>query len=264
MRKLSRITGWINRFAISTEKLGVVNTIKIFLWGRVTNKPLTISLPKDLLFNCEGKVDKGVLSHFYKEGYFIEDIEGHRIVNIIDAGAHIGDETARFLIHHPNAKIVAIEAAERNFSLLQKNFQNVKNVELIKGAIWPVKSNLKVVHGDSMESFKVVETPDTNETILAWSVQDIMEKMGWDRIDILKLDIEGSEYELFTRNFEDWIGKVNVFIFEVPDNDHAGTTQAIYQSLKNYKYNTFVCGENLVLIKSDIPWKLRKVIGFNS
>jgi FkbM family methyltransferase len=263
MKTLSRITRWINSVAISLEQLGIVNTIKIFLWCRITNKPLTISLPNGYLFTFEGRFDQGVLSHFYKEGYFIEDIESQRIATIVDAGANIGDETARFLVHYPNAQIVAIEAAERNFALLQKNFQKMPNVELIKGAVWPVKANLKVVPGSSMESFRVIETPDTHESILAWSIQDIIEKMGWDRIDILKLDIEGSEYELFTRNYEEWIGKVNVFIFEVPDNDRAGTTQAIYRSLNEYKYNTFICGENVVLIRSDIPWKLRIVIGFN-
>jgi len=253
----------MNRFALSVEKLGLVNTIKIFFWGRITTKIVTVSLPKGFLFNFEGRLDHGILSHFYKTGYFIEDIESLRIATIIDAGAYIGDETARFLLHYPNAKIVAIEAAERNYFLLQKNFQKVRNVALIKGALWPVKANLKVIPGKSLEAFKVIETTDTHESIPAWTIPNIIEKMGWDRIDILKLDIEGSEYELFTRNYEEWIGKVNVFIFEVPDNDHAGTTQAIYQSLSKYKYNSFVCGENLVLIRSDVPWKLRKVIGLN-
>ncbi|NEP50556.1 MAG: FkbM family methyltransferase [Moorea sp. SIO3C2] len=108
-----------------------------------------------------------------------------------------------------------------------------------------------------------METEDSSDSIPAWSLPDILEKMGWDEIDILKLDIEGSEYELFTRNYEKWIDKVNCFIFEVPDNDRKGTTQQIYRALNQNNYNTFICGENLVIIKSDIPWKLHKVIGFN-
>jgi FkbM family methyltransferase len=263
MNALSRICRRLANFAVCAENLGIVSAIKIFLWGRITNKPSTITLPKSIVFNFEARFDRGVLSHFYKEGYFIEDAENQRIATIIDAGANIGDETARFLIHHSNASIVAVEAAERNFNFLEKTFQKVPNVTLIRGAVWPVKANLKVVPGGRMEAFRVIETPDLQESIPAWSIRDIIEKMGWDRIDILKLDIEGSEYELFTRNYEEWVGKVNVFIFEVPDNDRAGTTQAIYRSLNKSEYNTFICGENLVLIRSDIPWKLRTVIGFN-
>ena len=265
MNKLSRITGWINRFTIAIEHLGIVNAIKILILGRYTNKRRSITLPTGIPFKFESKLDQGVLSHFYREGHFIKDMECNRITNIVDAGANIGDETARFHIHYPNAKIVAIEAADRNFLLLEKNFHNIRNVELIRGAVWPVKANLQIVAAsDSMESFKVTETQhELHDSIPAWSIEDILEKMRWDRIDILKLDIEGSEYELFTRNCSEWVGKVNAFIFEVPDVDRAGTTQAIYRALNGYNYNTYICGENLVLIKSCLPWKLQTVVGFN-
>ena len=258
-----RVLSWANRFFISVEKLGIINTIKIFLFGRVSNKTQRISLPNRLLFSFEGKNDQGVLSHFYSEGYFIEDAENLRINKIIDAGANIGDETARFLLHYPDAEIVAIEPSERNFSLLQKNYRNVENVKIIKGALWPTKDRLKIVLGNGMESFKIIETNEIENSISAYTILEIMEKFKWEEIDILKLDIEGSEYEIFTRNYKNWISKVKVFILEAPDSDHPGTTQAIYNSLSAYKYNTYVCGENLVLIRTDIPWKLHKVIGFN-
>jgi len=115
-----------------------------------------------------------------------------------------------------------------------------------------------------MESFRITETSDADilGTIPAWNIPDIMRKMKWKKIDILKLDIEGSEYELFTRNAEEWIDGINSFIFEVPDNDKAGSTQAIYRALKGRDYNSYICGENLVLIRADLPWQLKKVIGF--
>jgi FkbM family methyltransferase len=264
MKQFVRITGWLNRFTVSVEQLGLLNTLRIFLHGRFTNKELRVTLPNGLPFIFRGKVDVGVISHSYKEGYFIEDNNSQCIETIVDAGANIGDETARFLFHYPNAEIIAIEAAECNFFVLQKNFADVKNIELVKGALWPVETHLRVVPGSSMQSFSVIETSDISHSVPAWTVSHLMRKMNWDKIDILKLDIEGSEYELFTRNYEEWIDKVNSFIFEGPDNDRPGSTQAIWRALEGRAYNSYICGENHVLIRAELPWKLNKVVGFNS
>lgn len=264
MKIIQRITGWIDRFATAIGVLGLTNSIKIFVFGRLSSRPATIVFRNGLVFNFEGIIDYGVMSHFYKEGYLIEDNETDRIRRILDVGANIGDETARFLVHYPSAHIVSVEPAPRNFAILKKTFKEIKNVELINGAVWPVKTNLKIVPGRTMEAFTVIETSDNLGSIPALTIPDIMEKMDWDAIDILKLDIEGSEYELFTRNHKEWTGKVKVFIFEVPDNDRLGTTQEIYKALNEngLKYNTFVCGENIVLIREGLSWRLRKVIGF--
>lgn len=224
---------------------------------------MQITLPNGMPFVFRGKLDKGVVSHFYNEGYFINDNE-KPIKTIIDAGANIGDESARFLIHHPSATIVAVEAADCNFLLLEKNFTNVTNIVPIKGALWPVSTHLKLIPGRSMESFSIIEASHNIESVVpAWTIPDLMNKMKWDEVDILKLDIEGSEYELFTRNFQEWINKVNCFIFEVPDNDKPGSTQAIFHALEGQSYNSYICGENLVIIRSELPWILNKVIGFN-
>lgn len=266
MKITQRITGWIARFATAVDVLGLTNSVKIFVFGRLSSRPMAIVLKNGLVFNFEGALDYGVMSHFYKEGYLIEDSETDRVRTILDVGANIGDETARFLVHHPSAHIVAVEAAPRNFSILKKTFEKVNNVEMLNCAVWPVKVNLKVIPGRTMESFTVIETSDDGDGgIPAATIEGIMERMEWDSIDILKLDIEGSEYELFTRNYREWTKKVKVFIFEVPDNDRLGTTQEIYKALSEngFKYNTFICGENIVLIRDEVDWKLRKVIGFS-
>ena len=54
---------------------------------------------------------------------------------------------------------------------------------------------------------------------------------GLTEIDILKLDIEGAEYEVFSRNYESWIHRVEVIIVECADKDRPGTTQAMFRAL---------------------------------
>lgn len=261
--KLSRISGWIDRFATCIEALGVKNAFKIFLLARISEKAIRITLPNGSAFYFEGRLDKGVVSHFYSTGYFIKDTDRDQVRRIIDAGANIGDETVRFLAHHPHAEVVAIEAAQRNYRLLEKNVGYESRAHLLHGGLWSRRTHLKVIGGNTNESFRVVETQPQSDSVSAWSVSDIMNEMGWDCIDILKMDIEGSEHEVFSNNFLDWIHKVRVFIFEVPDSDRPGTTQIIYKALEKINFNSFICGENLVLIRNDTPWTLQKVMGFS-
>ena len=130
--------------------------------------------------------------------------------------------------------------------------------------MWPTKTHLKLINSGGMENFSVAETSDASESVETWTVPDIMKRMKCDKIDILKLDIEGAEYDVFTKNYQEWIDKVNVFIFEIPDHDRPGSTQVIYRALNGHGYNSYICGENLILIRAELPWRLRKVIGFIS
>jgi FkbM family methyltransferase len=222
-------------------------------------------LPNGRRFTFRGTLDQGVMFHFYNEGYRIQSDNGRPLLRIVDAGANIGDETARFLYHCPNATIVAIEPETRNFEILQANFGDLSNVRCIHGGLWHRDGRIQVVNDSStsqhMESFRVVPTSDPNG-VEAWSIPRIMQEMGWDWIDVLKLDIEGSEYELFSTSAEFWIDRVNAFIIEVADHERAGTIQTMYAALKRESFNTYICGENLVLIKAGLPWSVDRVVGF--
>jgi len=87
-----RITSWLNQFFVSVRILGILNTIKIFLFGRfsVAGKELTIVLPNYLSFVFRARHDRGVISHFYKEGYFIQDNQNHLIETIVVSPQYSG------------------------------------------------------------------------------------------------------------------------------------------------------------------------------
>jgi FkbM family methyltransferase len=256
----------LQRFLVSRRLYGISSALKMLLRAGSSTRERRFLLPNGNAFYFRGKVDVGVVSHFAIEGYFIRDSPEKPVLRIIDAGANIGDETARFHLHYPKAEIVAIEPEDENFRMLKKNFGFVPEVRLIHGGLWSSECHLKVVPAESgnLEAFRVVETSDSLGSIKATTIDSIMQVMKWEEIDVLKLDIEGSEHEIFTRNFESWVDKVNAFIIEVPDSDHPGTTQEIYKALEGQQFNSYVCGENLIIIRQGLPWKYQKVNGLST
>ena len=261
MKLLARIFGWLHRAATAAGVLGIGSAFRVFVLARFGGGEQVLRLPGGHRFHFRPANDRGVVSHFYSLGYRIQDTPDEPIRTILDGGANIGDETTRFLLHHPTAEVTAVEPEGSNFELLRKNVDHLDRTLCVHGGLWPVKTHLEVIPGNSQEGFRVVETTKTDGPVAAFTIPELMERRGWDSIDVLKLDIEGSEFELFSRGTEDWLDRVKVLIFEVPDNDRPGSTQKIYEALGERRFDTFHCGEDLVLIRSDSPWKLRKVVG---
>jgi FkbM family methyltransferase len=257
-----RLLDWLKRYLECTQALGAWSAFVLFVVSRFSDSKQSIRLPDGRHFFFRGRLDLGVMSHFYKPGYRILELPTERVRTILDAGANIGDETVRFLWHHPEAEIVAIEASFGNASLLRLNTTGDDRVRILDGAFWPTDAHLELVDGQGMESFSVREVPEpTPDSLQAWSPIKVMEKFNWRSIDILKLDIEGAEYELFSRCADSWIDRVKVIIVEVNDHERALTLQAIFRALSGCDWNCTISGENLVFIRSDVGWKCSKSVG---
>jgi FkbM family methyltransferase len=213
-------------------------------------------------FTFRGKRDMGVISHFWVLGVYIEDTPEAPIRTILDCGANIGAETMRFRMHHPAAQIVSVEADPDNAAVLKQNFSPDPLTTVVEGAVWFENSTLNIrrdPHG-SPEGSSVTAEPSGDTRIPAFSIPHLMALRKWKTIDILKLDVEGAEYELFQHDTA-WLAQVNAVIFEVPDFDRPGTLQLMFEKFRDSEWNGSACGENLVLIRKHLPWKSLRVLG---
>jgi len=129
---------------------------------------------------------------------------------IIDGGANVGYTSLWFTGKYPNAKIIAIEPEEGNYKVLEENTKNYKNIERIKAGLWHRNTFLKVVDkGYGEWGFMTEEVDQEQEwNVKAIDLNTILKNSGYEEIDILKLDIEGAEREIFSTNY-DWLSKVN-------------------------------------------------------
>jgi FkbM family methyltransferase len=171
---------------------------------------------------------------------------------IIDAGANVGYAAIYFANQYPEAKIIAIEPEEYNYQMLKENTANYPNIKLVKAGIWNKDTWLKISNPESGNwQFMVeeIEAGDEN-AIKAVTIGEILKTSGFPVIDILKMDIEGAEKEVFSTNYEEWLDKVKILIIELHDRLKPGCSEAFYSGTSKYDfYNKINNGENLLLIK---------------
>lgn len=138
---------------------------------------------------------------------------------IVDAGANIGLSSLYFNTLFPNACVYAIEPSERNFLVMQENIEvnSIKVVALNK-ALLPSKGKVKLrnTFRDKKDWSTQVAPSDSEDDIEAIPLSDLKRDYNLDVIDVLKLDIEGHEYELFeSKTFLTELERIRFIAIEV-------------------------------------------------
>lgn len=163
---------------------------------------------------------------------------------IVDAGAHIGLVSIYFALKYPKAMILAIEPEDGNYELLAYNTKKFPRIKILKAGLWSHKTKLSILNPEEPSwGFQVGEN---NGKIDAISVEDAMEKLGTSFIDILKMNIEGSEKELFLSSGS-WIDRVRIIIVELHDRFRPGCTQAMENAIKGRNFVITRLGYNTIL-----------------
>jgi len=173
---------------------------------------------------------------------FSKEYEGISVPNakfIIDAGANIGASALYFASKFPDARIVAVEPEDGNFDLLVKNSQHNKNIIPVKAAIWwkTQKKNIYDQHTGHW-GYTIADGPGDwavmGQEIDCVTIDSLMKTYGAEKIDLLKMDIEGAEKEVL-ENSSGWIDAVDVITAELHDQMIAGCSRAFYLALKDFK-----------------------------
>jgi FkbM family methyltransferase len=172
---------------------------------------------------------------------------------IIDAGANIGFASVYFANKFPGANIVCVEPEKSNFEILQKNIQGYANITPLKNAIsneGGTTFNVVDGGGGNWGFMTLSESATTKgkivDTVATISIGEIVAQMGFDRIDLLKIDIEGAEKELFENNYETWLPKTRCLIIELHDGMKPGCSKSFFSAISKYDFSYRHRGENLI------------------
>ena len=171
--------------------------------------------------------------NFLKNQKFIIDV-------IIDVGAHKGETIILFLKNFKPSKIISFEASPKNFSKLNKKINKIRQkfpktkIVIENKGLGEFKKfhEFKQVNESSSSTFAKINF-DSNyykkkkfylgikenkdyfktQTIEVISLASYLNDINIDRIDILKIDTEGYEYEIL-KGLDNKFSKIKLIFFE--------------------------------------------------
>jgi FkbM family methyltransferase len=242
IRKFGFFTGFRVFWKIYTHPLSThesSKTLQLSFYGHPVNVRLRTS-------------DVSVFQGIFLEGAYDLSFLNLNPKTIIDGGANVGFSSIFFAHAYPQARIFAIEPEESNFRMLLENTKFYPNIVPIRAALWHREGKLRIENLKADKwSFTVTESTENEDSgdVDALTIDRLLAMSETETIDVLKLDIEGAEAELFCANYENWIEKTSVIIIELHDRFRKGCSDAFYSATARHNFQKKERQEHVILFK---------------
>lgn len=245
--------------AINTRRLlgyrGLLKKIKWFLLGKPPTE-ISVRLPNIRHpFNLRfGTSDLSACEQVFWELHYYADFKTSPSV-IVDAGANVGLASIYLANRFSQARIFAIEPELSNFRLLERNVRQYDNVTPIRAALWSTNTTIDLIDpGMGHWGFQVIDAGQASaaeriDKVVGITVDEFMNNHKIDHIDVLKIDIEGAEKEVFTDPSK-WIDRVSVLIVELHERYKVGCSRAFYNATNGFDYE-WMRSDNVFLARKE-------------
>jgi FkbM family methyltransferase len=159
---------------------------------------------------------------------------------IFDCGAFLGDFAAE-MIRRYGCKVFCFEPVPAYFDQLSKRFADNPRVECLNFGIAPVSGSALISVEKEASSLFRTETNDS-EAVQLLDISEALQLAGGGKIDLLKLNIEGAEFDLLdailARNLANQFRHIQVQFHQVVPDFHKRWLK-IRSGLANTHYLTF-------------------------
>jgi FkbM family methyltransferase len=222
----------------------VVDYFKIHKWMTAHNTTLVYRMESSD-FRVFRQIFLEEVYHFFPAGFSPR--------YIVDAGANVGYSSIWFARMFPEAKIYALEPEQSNYMLLEQNSKQFPAISPLQIALWSSETELAVVDpGNGAWGFEMKELKDLSiqKKVRGFSGTGLWKLLNLSSVDLMKVDIEGAEFELFSSQDLSWITKVNCFMLETHERKRPGVERLIDQILGERGYKKFVTKELSIYLKN--------------
>lgn len=163
---------------------------------------------------------------------------------IVDAGAYTGLSSIYFAHKYPEARIIAIEPDPENFDLLVKNTKACPRVQPIHAALWRTDSPVRLIQNSDGHWASLVRDDEAKVSqsktpipapVKGVSVEGLMSRFGLDVIDLLKIDIEGAEKDVFAAPAS-WVRNVGAIFVELHDRFREGCADTVFSATEGFEH----------------------------
>lgn len=166
---------------------------------------------------------------FINNDYNLENIVWEDMT-IVDIWWQIGIFSLYASKYVKNWKIYSFEPLDENYSLLKKNSENSKSIIPLNMAVSSKTGESKIyISDDNVWGHSMIKSDNKKfQNIKTISLQDIFEQYEIDIIDLLKVDCEWQEYDIFFNLPDSYFDKINQIYMEVHFNDQISISHNKY------------------------------------
>lgn len=154
---------------------------------------------------------------------------------VIDAGANVGLFAVWFARANPECRLIAFEPFAENFALLLKNraAAGVANLQVYQAALGRATGygRMEAVGARSLDHRMVQSAEPRDDAVPIYSFADVLRLAQAPRIALFKIDIEGSEYDLFDQADSADLARVDRLAIEYHDNIRPRTLERLRSRL---------------------------------
>lgn len=171
-------------------------------------------------------------------------------------GGNIGLFSLLYSAKWPNAMILSVELENSNYEMLVRNTKSIDSITAIKGGLWSKSTGLRITNPENHNVGFRVDEIDQNimlfdDELQGYAIKDLMERYKFNKIDVLKLDVEGSEFNIILdEDSECWLSKIRYLIIEIHDVYMPGGRQKIIDKMKKLGFKYMNYGEGNLFIKN--------------
>lgn len=155
---------------------------------------------------------------------------------IIDVGAHIGMSSIFFAREYPGARIVAVEPERSNYNALLRNTAPYKNISCIQAALWREDGEVSLGPSNAHPKGAFEISERGTEKVRAITMNTLMNETGITTVDLLKLDIEGAEKEVFQSC--NWTANVRILAIELHDRVCPECSGIVHNAMRGHRSET--------------------------
>jgi len=158
---------------------------------------------------------------------------------VIDVGGHIGLFSLYASQFCKSGKIFVFEPMKENFQLLSENMSsnNLSNVKPFNLAVSNSNSSRKLYLNEDAAGHSMFSESSKSITVNSISLKQIFDNNNITNCDFLKLDCEGSEYEIIKNLPTEYFKKIKKMIIEYHMADtHPELLTELMEVLKSQQY----------------------------
>jgi len=155
---------------------------------------------------------------------------------VVDLGANMGFFTCQTAFSNPDVRVVAVEPLPLYAEALKNNIKDnhLANARAIEGAICgnpglTIPITVWFTAAGELKTGEVPRTAARTETINArgWTLPEVFSAGKVERCDLLKVDIEGAEYDLFEKIPAELWQKIQRIVMEVHNSTAHSETEIV-------------------------------------